>query len=112
MNSDKQSRGCSTAGNALLYILLALALLGLLTMALRSQSDQAGSENLEKEQAQLYATKMVAYAASIKNVVDQMLMTGTLRWMDREQLSQVSWAGPHRKIAARLIDEGLGEYLL
>lgn len=78
LNSDKQSRGCSTAGNALLYILLALALLGLLTMALRSQSDQAGSENLEKEQAQLYATKMVAYAASIKNVVDQMLMTGTL----------------------------------
>ena len=40
------------------------------------------------------------------------LMTGTLRWMDREQLSQVSWAGPHRKIAARLIEEGLGEYLL
>ena len=40
------------------------------------------------------------------------LTTGTVRWMDREQMAQVSWAGPHRKIAARLIEEGLGEYLL
>lgn len=46
-------------------------------MAIRSQSDQAGGDNLEKEQAQLYATKIVAYAASIKNTIDQMLMTGT-----------------------------------
>lgn len=77
LNSDKQPRGRNTAGNALLYILLALGLLGLLTMTLRNQSDQAGGENLEKEQAQLYATKMVAYAAAVKNVVDQMTMSGT-----------------------------------
>lgn len=78
MNSDKQFRRRAMAGNALLYILLALGLLGLLTMTLRNQSDQAGGETLEKEQAQLYATKMVSYAASLKNTIDQMLMTGTL----------------------------------
>ncbi|MHC1761355.1 MAG: A/G-specific adenine glycosylase [Negativicutes bacterium] len=38
--------------------------------------------------------------------------TDAVRWMDREQMSQVSWAGPHRKIAARIMDEGFGEQLL
>lgn len=58
-----------------MYVLLALALLGTLTMLL---SDQ-GSENddLSYERTKLMTAKVTAYAASGKHVVDQMMMTGT-----------------------------------
>ena len=31
--------------------------------------------------------------------------TDVVRWMDRKQMSEVSWAGPHRKIAAGINEE-------
>jgi len=78
LNSDKQhrsSRRDRQGGNALVYILLALALLGALTMLMGRQNDS--SENIDSEKAELLTTSMVAYAGSAKNAVDQMMMSGT-----------------------------------
>ncbi|PZQ49147.1 MAG: hypothetical protein DI551_00405 [Micavibrio aeruginosavorus] len=58
----------------MIYILLALALLGGLTMLLGRQNNDG--ENLNQEQAELLTTGMTAYVGTAKNVVDQMLMSG------------------------------------
>lgn len=74
MNSDKRSNP-KTRGNALIYVLIALALLGALTMLLSEQGSE--SDDLSYERTKLLTTKVTAYAASAKHVVDQMTMTGT-----------------------------------
>lgn len=74
MNSDKRSDRKSR-GNALIYVLLALALLGALTMLLSEQGSQ--NDDLSYEKTKLMTAKVTAYAASAKQVVDQMMMTGT-----------------------------------
>lgn len=76
MNSDKYDAR-QNSGNAILYVLLALALLGALTMVLARQNDQASGENLSSEQVELLTARTVSYAGSVKNAVDQMLMSGT-----------------------------------
>lgn len=58
----------------MIYILIALALLAALTVAM---SRNAENDDLSYEQTELLTTKVIAYAASTKQVVDQMLMTGT-----------------------------------
>ncbi len=74
MNSDKQHGG-NDSGNALIYVILALALLGGLTMLI-SRQDSA-SDDLSYEKTELLTTQVTAYAASAKQVVEQMMMTGT-----------------------------------
>ncbi|HEU4838332.1 MAG TPA: hypothetical protein VFS88_02855 [Micavibrio sp.] len=75
MNSDKH-RPIGVRGNALIYILLALALLAGLTMVL-SRGASTGGDDLAADQAELATTRMVAYAGSAKSAVDQMLMSGS-----------------------------------
>lgn len=60
----------------MIYILLALALLAGLTMVLGKQSDNA-SQDLSAEKAELITTKTVAYAGSVKGIIDQMMMSGS-----------------------------------
>lgn len=77
MNSDKRSspEKRKKSGNALVYVLLALALLGALTMLL---SEQGGhDEDLGYERTKLSTARVTATAASAKQVVDQMMMSGT-----------------------------------
>ena len=62
-------------GNALIYVLLALALLGGLTMLLAKEGSE--SDDLTYEKNELLVTKTVAFAAAAKNAVDQMMMSGT-----------------------------------
>ncbi len=71
------SKPASQRGNAMIYVLIALALFGALTLTLSSQNEQADGEEISDEQAELYAVELIEYAASAKNVVDQMIMTGT-----------------------------------
>ena len=61
----------------MIYVLIALALFGALTITLSSQNEQADGEEISDEQAELYAVELIEYAASAKNVADQMIMTGT-----------------------------------
>lgn len=74
MNSDKQSRS-GVRGNALIYVLIALALLGALTMLLSKQGTESDDTSYEKTELQV--AKLTAFAASAKDVVDKMMMSGT-----------------------------------
>lgn len=64
------------SGNAVIYILIALALLGALTVAITRSNDNASSD-LSKEQAEIFSTRLSAYSAAVDNVIDQMIMSGT-----------------------------------
>lgn len=64
------------SGNAMIYILIALALLGALTMVL-SRGGSEGGDSLSEDQAELMTTRMTATAGVAKNAVDQMMMSGT-----------------------------------
>ncbi len=64
------------SGNAMIYILIALALLGALTMVLARGANEGGSD-LSADQAELMTTRMTAAAGVAKNAVDQMMMSGT-----------------------------------
>ncbi len=64
------------SGNAMIYILIALALLGALTMVL-SRGGNEGGDSLAEDQAELLTTRMSATAGAVKGVVDQMMMSGT-----------------------------------
>ena len=75
MNSDKH-RPDTSAGNALIYVLLALALLAGLTMVI-SRGASTGGDDLTAERAELATTRMTAYAGSAKSVIDQMMMSGS-----------------------------------
>lgn len=64
-------------GNAMIYILIAIALIGFLTVTLNNQNEQADSQNIDDELAELYALELIEYAATAKSVIDQMEITGT-----------------------------------
>ena len=64
-------------GNAMIYALLAIALFGILTATLSSQNNQADGQDIDDEMVELYANELIEYAAAAKNVVDQMIMTGS-----------------------------------
>lgn len=75
LNSDKH-KPANASGNALIYVLLALALLAGLTMVL-SRGASTGGDNLDVERAELATTRMTAYAGAAKGVIDQMMMSGS-----------------------------------
>ena len=78
MNSDKHPGAGTNRGNAVIYVLLTLALLGALTALITRQGDQANGESLDTETTLLLTTKTMAYSGSVKGIVDQMTMSGTL----------------------------------
>lgn len=85
MNSDKIG-GAARAGNAMIYVLLALALLAALTVTLSRQAE-TGGDDLSQEQAELLALKVTSYAGSVKNTVDQLMMSGS-------QVTDIVYARP------------------
>ena len=64
-------------GNALVYILIAIALFAALSFTLGRQTDTGEAGALSEEKAELFATQLVSYAAQTKSAIDQMLFTGT-----------------------------------
>lgn len=66
-----------SSGNAMIYVLIALALFGFLTLTLTNQNNQADGQDLDDEQAALYANELISYVASAQQVVDMMMSTGT-----------------------------------
>lgn len=67
----------NNSGNAVVYVLIALALFGALSLTLSRQSEQADSSELDAQLVELYSTKTIQYANTAKNVIDQMLSYGT-----------------------------------
>lgn len=65
------------SGNALIYVLIAVALFAALSMTLGRQTDTSEIGTLSDEKAELQATQMITYAAQAKSALDQMLFGGT-----------------------------------
>ncbi|MEM7651150.1 MAG: hypothetical protein AAF204_03585 [Pseudomonadota bacterium] len=64
-------------GNALIYVLIAIALFAALSFTLGRQTDTSEVGSLSDEKAQLYATQLISYATQAKSAVDQMLFTAS-----------------------------------
>jgi len=64
------------SGNALIYVLIAIALFAALSFTLARQTDTSETGTLSDDRAELYATQMISYSAQIKLAIDQMLFTG------------------------------------
>lgn len=64
-------------GNVLIYILIAIALIGFLTVTLSRQNQQSDSQNIDEETITLHTLKITEHAQTMKNVVSQMEMTGS-----------------------------------
>lgn len=75
--SDKTPLSHSCRGNAMVYILVALALIGFLTLTLSNQNNQADGQDLSDEMAEFYASELMNYVASAQQAIDMMLATGT-----------------------------------
>lgn len=60
----------------MIYIILALALLAGLTMVIAQQSGQ-DDDDLSYETKEILTTKILTYTGSAKNVIDQMVMSGS-----------------------------------
>ncbi|MEM6780447.1 MAG: hypothetical protein AAF569_01130 [Pseudomonadota bacterium] len=73
----RDSDNLTQRGNAMIYILIAIALIGFLTITLNNQNEQSDSQNIDDEIAELYALELIEYAATAKSVIDQMEITGT-----------------------------------
>lgn len=75
MNAKHQRE--SQSGNALIYVLVAIALFAALSFTLSRQTDTGEAGALSNDKAELYATQLINYAAQAKSAVDQMMFTGT-----------------------------------
>ena len=62
-------------GNALIYVLIAIALFAALGFTLSRQTDTSEAGTLSREKAELTATQMISYSAQVKSAIDQMLFT-------------------------------------
>lgn len=63
-------------GNALIYVLIAVALFAALSMTLGRQTNDSESGAISEDQAELLAAQLISYAAQTKSIADQMIFTG------------------------------------
>ncbi len=64
-------------GNIMVYILIAIALFGGLTLVLSRQNKQSESQSVSDEQLALQVKDVLTYAATVGNVVEQMETAGS-----------------------------------
>ena len=72
MESQKKQQG-----NAMIYILIALALFGFLTLALARQNINSDNRNLNRERIELYTNELIEYTASAQQAIDMMILSGS-----------------------------------
>jgi len=79
METNKEHKGQESvgeAGNALIYVLIAIALFAALSFTLSRNTDTGEAGALSDQRAELYATQIISYAAQAKSAVDQMMFSG------------------------------------
>lgn len=64
-------------GNALIYVLIAIALFAALSITLGRQSDTSESASISDDKAELYATQLISTPAQVKSALDQMIFSNT-----------------------------------
>lgn len=62
-------------GNALIYVLIAIALFAALSITLSRQTDTSETGTLSGERAELAASRLISYSAQARSAIDQMLFT-------------------------------------
>lgn len=67
----------SEHGNALIYVLVAIALFAALGFTLARQNQGADTKKIDKANIELFATEIIGYATQVRSVIDQMSFTGT-----------------------------------
>ncbi len=67
---------CTERGNAMVYILIALALFGFLTVTMSRQNQQSDNRTLTKENINLYVNDIIEYTAAAEQVINIMLASG------------------------------------
>ena len=72
---DRDHVRAGERGNALVYVLIAIALFAALSFTLGRQTDTSEAGALSEQKAELYATQLISYAAQVRSAVDQMLFT-------------------------------------
>ncbi len=82
MNKNCQKEICKSKelgqrGNALVYVLIAVALFAALSMTLGRQTDTGEAGTVSDEKTQLIATQLISYAAQTQSSIDQMVFTGS-----------------------------------
>jgi hypothetical protein len=76
-NQEHFNEHSQESGNALIYVLIAIALFAALSMTLTRQTDSNEAEQLSEEKAELLATQLISTTAQMKSAVDQMLFSGS-----------------------------------
>lgn len=76
MAKNFQEKRRSERGNALIYVLVAIALFAALSFVLGRQSDTSEVSSIQEERAEITASQIMSYASQAKQAVDQMLFTG------------------------------------
>jgi len=65
------------SGNALIYILIAVALFAALSMTLMGQTRNESVDEVDEAKNEMYATQVIGYAAQAKSILDQMTFSGS-----------------------------------
>ncbi len=65
------------SGNALIYVLIAIALFAALGFTLARQNQNSNTNEIDAAKADLYALEIITYATQAKSVIDQMSFTGS-----------------------------------
>ncbi len=72
-------RKTSQAGNVLIYVLIGVALFGMLSFAMTRQIGNGGmSGNLDANRAKLNAEELINYATAVRSVAEQMRVMGNV----------------------------------
>ncbi len=77
MNNKFQEKYNNAKGNALIYVLIAIALFAGLSFTLSRQSLNSGTSEIDDAKAKLYAMQLITYASQVKSIIDQMIFTGS-----------------------------------
>jgi hypothetical protein len=75
--SEHPSAQNSERGNALIYVLIAIALFAALSFAFTRQNRNQSTSELDVAKGDLYTTQLLTYATQVQSVIDQMTITGT-----------------------------------
>jgi len=73
----KHSRIKSQRGNALVYVLVGIALFAALSFTLSRQTDTAEGSSIDEGKVELYASQLISYASQAKGAIDMMLFSGS-----------------------------------
>jgi len=77
MNRISKAQNQREAGNALVYVLIAIALFAALSLTLGRQTDTGETSVLDESQQEFLASRLISYAAQVESGINQMTFGGT-----------------------------------